>query len=55
MWDRIQEASQSRDAMFAESRLDWETMSGMMLSKMPNVDEVVAGVGQSEQRVNRGN
>jgi hypothetical protein len=30
-------------------------MSGMIFGKIPSVDEVVAGIGELEQRINRRN
>jgi hypothetical protein len=43
------------DGMLADLRRDYEAMSGMVFGPIPNVDEVVAGIGELEQRINRGN
>jgi hypothetical protein len=43
------------DGMLANLRRDYEAMSGMIFGKIPNVDEVVAGIGELEQSINRGN
>jgi hypothetical protein len=43
------------DGMLADLRRDYEAMSGMVFGTIPTVDEVVAGIGELEQRINRGN
>jgi hypothetical protein len=43
------------DGMLSELRRDYEAMSGMIFGKIPSVDEVVAGIGELEQRINRRN
>jgi hypothetical protein len=41
--------------MLADLRRDYAAMSGMIFGRIPNVDEVVAGIGKLEQSINRGN
>ena len=43
------------DGMLADLRRDYEAMSGMVFGPIPNVDEVVAGIGELEQTLNVGN
>ncbi|WP_213804945.1 nucleotidyl transferase AbiEii/AbiGii toxin family protein [Granulicella sp. dw_53] len=43
------------DGMLDALRQDYEAMSGMVFGKIPNVDEVLAGIEELEQRINRGN
>jgi hypothetical protein len=43
------------DGMLADLRRDYEVMSGMVFGPIPNVDEAVAGIGELEQSINRGN
>jgi hypothetical protein len=41
------------DGMLADLRRDYEAMSGMIFGPIPNVDAVVAGIEELEQRINR--
>jgi Nucleotidyl transferase AbiEii toxin, Type IV TA system len=43
------------DGMLADLRRDYEAMSGMVFGPIPTVDAVVAGIGELEQSINRGN
>jgi hypothetical protein len=40
------------DGMLADLRRDYESMSGMVFGKIPNIDEIVAVIAELEQRLN---
>jgi hypothetical protein len=41
------------DGMLAHLRRDYQAMAGMVFGPIPNVDEVVAGIFELEQHLNK--
>lgn len=40
--------------MLADLRRDYAAIYGMVFGPIPSVDEVIAAIGELEQRINRG-